>query len=301
MSPWVFQTQLKKERRSVANWEARVGMPFGSISMLSEKIAASRNGSRKAFVFGSGRSLLELGEHNFTEIRNSYSIGFGAFALHDFVPSAYAFSPVGDLLDYGKIYTKVMQRQDIIQSQPVVLILRPRNSDDVAFLRKLPKVHHRNAFLYGRVSVAGNNPSRIGKSFELLSATSQAGLGKFPIIGLDSGATILRLVSILALAGAREIVLLGVDILNSRYFWEEESSYLLQNGFSRFRSGSNENGIHATQTTIGRQIPILSSLPSLSKHLERSHGIRVSLGTRDSALADFMPDYCWNSQKTPSN
>lgn len=298
MSPWVFQAQLSKEYRAVGTWETRVGMPFASASMVSELIGAQMDGSRTAFIFGSGRSLLDLQEHNFAEIRNSYSVGFGAFALHNFVPTAYALSPVGDLIDYGEIYTRVLERQDIIQKQPALLILRPRNSNDVAFLRKLPKVHHRNAFLYGRVSVVGNNASRVGKSFEILRASGQKAGVHSPLISLDSGATVLRLVSILALAGAREIVLLGIDILNSKYFWDEDASYLRQNGFTRFRSESKESDIHATQTTIGRQIPILSSLPRLSQHLERFYGIRVSLGTQGSALANFLHGYTWKFQQS---
>lgn len=227
-------------------------------------------------------------------------MGFGAFALHTFVPDAYAFAPVGNLIDYGRVYTEVMSREDIVSKSPLVLVLRPRNHDDVSFVTSLPAIHHGRSYLYGRVGAIGSSSKNLGSFLEVISHR-KVQTGKDFLISLDAGATVLRLISMLALSGASEIVLLGVDILNSQYFWEEAPEFLSANGFTRFNAGAEKSSIHRTQTTVGRQIPILQSVPALASHLQERYGVAVCLGTQESALSGLIPQFSWHKASSGSS
>ena len=261
---------------------------------FSKELRAKSSGRTTAFILGSGSSILNLSEKQLETVAKNFSVGFGAFALHTFVPDVYAFAPVGDLKDYGRVYSEVMSRDDIVSKKPLLLVLRPRNKDDVAFITNLPTIHKERAQLYGRVGAIGSNSTNLGSFFGTISQETVSDSDNL-LISLDAGATVLRLISILALSGAKEIVLLGVDIVNSRYFWEEAPDFLTFNGFAHFDSGAAPSAIHRTQTTMGRQIPILQSVPALASYLRENFGTYISLGTQGSALSGLIPQFSWHN------
>lgn len=284
---------MRRENISLERWSNVTGFPVATVRGFSEDLGAKSAGRTTAFILGSGSSILNLSQKQLEIVGKSFSVGFGAFALHTFVPDAYAFAPVGDLRDYGRVYSEVMSREDIVSKKPRVLVLRPRNKDDVAFITNLPAIHKKRAQLYGRVGAIGSNPRNLGSFFGTISQETNSDSAKL-LISLDAGATVLRLISILALSGAEEIVLLGVDIVNSRYFWEEAPDFLSFNGFAQFDSGAAPSAIHRTQTNIGRQIPILQSVPALASYLRENCGTYISLGTQGSALSGLIPQFSWH-------
>ena len=291
---------MEREKDSLPHWASQSGLPLGTVRGLSEELEAKSAGRRTAFILGSGSSILRLSPSQLGAVAKEFSVGFGAFALHTFVPDAYAYSPVGDLADYGRVYTDVMSREDIVRKKPLVLMLRPRGKHDVEFVRSLPATHKDRTQLYGRVGAIGSNSRNLGNFFDEIYRISRREGGN-PLISLDAGATVLRLISILSLSGAKEIVLLGVDILHSRYFWEEEPGFLSANGFAKFDSGTDSSNIHRTQTAVGRQIPILESIPALASFLREEYEVSVSVGTQGSALSGLIPQFCWRDTISRSN
>jgi hypothetical protein len=98
----------------------------------------------------------------------------------------------------------------------------------------------------------------------------------------------------LALSGFRDVVLLGIDIVNSEYFWEADSDYLRNNGFSHFETANGSGTVHKTQTYTGRNIRILDAIPALAESVKKSFGVSVTIGTSGSALGGHLEKFVWN-------
>lgn len=293
----IFRHHISQEEGNLVRVSREMGLPLASVGQTLQKLGRRERRDNTAFILGSGASVLDLKESQWARVGDSISIGFGAFPLHRFVPSAYAFSPVGELADYGRVYSEVMCREDIVSARPTILILRPRNQQEIDFFRTLPKEHLKQTLIYGRVGAVGPNPANLGHFVNDLRRAS-ANRENSPLITLDSGATVVRLISMLALAGFKNVVLVGVDIINSHYFWEADADFLLNNGFSKFETGNDNGTVHKTQTLSGRGIKILDAIPALAKSVKKSFGMSVTVGTGGSALGDHLEKFVWSSSRS---
>lgn len=268
------------------------GYPITSFqgSPLAQRIAEEK----RVFILGSGASVLELTAENWREVRSSPSIGFGAWPLHPFVPDLLAFGPTRGLLDYEAVFTRVMSRKDIVEAKPEVLLLRSSLAEDIEMYSRLPEPHHSQASIYGRFSSLSHNANSL--RFELFRFFKYPNLADFGIT-FDSGSTLTRMISFAIKSGAREIVLLGVDLNTPQYFWEANPKILRDNSFESFFTGQSSSR-HSTLTDIRRPLPVDTVIATMHEVISELTGGEISIGSQRSGLARHLPAHRWKSSVT---
>ena len=281
---YMLRNRARAELSLISGDSAQLG--FRPITHIAEDLAGKFLSSRDYFILGSGASVLDLGSHEWQTIRQGVTIGFGPWALHNFVPDIFAFSPARGLADYRRVFSEVMARPDIVRHKPQILLLRPKDPFDVAEYRTLPTPHHRRAFLYGRVNTIGRSSAELVRE---ISRWHGSKIGARYGVALDSGATLARLISIGISFGARRIVLVGVDLNTPDYFFQADRSFLISNGFTTFDTGQTGSS-HDTLFRTNRPVGILEMI-SAYRSVSESLGTRIELMSDRSALSSILPAY----------
>lgn len=243
------------------------------------------------FVLGSGASVEELTSAHFSEIASQRSVGINTWPVHTFVPDIFSFESVptaGDGQDFARNLS-YLHRGDIIEKGPTVLILRPKTGEELGHLSAIPETLGQSTYLYGRVTPVTRRLSTLQKDidyfFDHIAPTT-------PGILFDSGASVARMIALGIVMGFRRIVLVGVDLNGSGYFWEKNPAHLA--GLSGPQPRNNQQGVaHETTLTQNRPFSVVSMVAALDTYLRTNFGGEISIATNNSALTGLLAPTQW--------
>lgn len=255
------------------------------------------------FILGSGESVLATSPAQWMHISQATSVGIGAWTIHPFVPNFLALEhierePERDGIVNGETglersYREALEgwhtREEVQQRQPRILFFRPPVVSDVSRLAPLGDYWHTRTFLYGRVGPSSVDIDQLRKELTLYLGLAKSGVIPFHL-PFDTGTTLVRLLILGALAGYQRIVVNGVDLRNSRFFWEARPSLLRDRGMADFFT-PEDGTVHSTEIT-GR-FPVSEALPIISSALMRVFGTRLLVAHRESWLSTILPAFEW--------
>jgi hypothetical protein len=249
--------------------------------------------SDKFFILGSGASIEQLSPENFAEIGRHQSVGINNWGLHPFVPDMYSFESVpgvGDGQDFRRSL-ELLNREDIIARSPALLVLRPKTRGGLASLSSLPAELRDRVFFYGRITPATRQTRNLIADFDSFFRTVSP---RNPCVLLDSGASIVRMAILGIILGYRHLVFAGVDLNNSRYFWEENPLYFSQR--TPTRPVNNQAGsMHETLSSLTRPFGVIQLVRQLSVYVEKFMGGTIRVSSPSSALAEFLDQHEWSA------
>ena len=267
-----------------------------------ESMLESKKQADTLFVMGSGESIRNLSSVNFEEIRSQRSVGINNWGIHRFVPDFYALESVpwvGDGKDFARALG-LLSREDIVGARPPLLVLRPPTGRQLPELATLPSPLADRVFYYGRVSPSTRRVSNLGQDAKSILAPL---IAAHPGVFLDSGASVVRMVGVALSLGLTRVVLTGVDLTHTDYFWENNPEYDLStlrdmpvNNQKGYWSEKSSSGQHETMNTTIRPFSVSEMLAALSPVLLQHFGLTLFVSSPQSGLAGFLPIFDW-SQK----
>lgn len=245
------------------------------------------------FILGSGASIENLTAANFDEIAQQVSVGINNWGVHSFIPDIYALESVPAAGD-GRGFSRalgLLSRKEVVNRRPSILVLKPRTENEIMELKILPSELRQQVSFYGRIAPAtrleGNLRQEISDYFSHVAT-------KHPSVVLDSGASIIRMINVGILLGFRKIVLLGVDLNGSPYFWEKNSTYF--SNMSGPQPITNQPaGTHETALQLSRAFDVVTFVRSLSRFFSEELDGALFVGSSGSRLADFLPVTDWRN------
>lgn len=249
------------------------------------------NGVDTLYVLGSGSSVNKLTSNQFEEIAIQRSVGINTWAVHPFVPSFYCFESVPWVGDGRDFYRSLsfLGRDDIVRRDPAILILRPKKSSEFQALTEVPRELQSNIHFYGRVTPATRNRVNL---LDDINYFFESVLTKHPGIVLDSGASVVRMVALGIIMGFRKIVLVGVDLNGSPYFWEQKPD-LLENLRSERPVNNQQSEIHETTMSASRPFGAVVMLQHLAEYLRINCGGELLNASESSILTKVLPAQRW--------
>jgi len=269
---------------------------FASVGILSP--SELRNKVKKSssadtfFVLGSGASVADLTPANFEEISRQVSVGINNWGVHDFIPDMYSLESVPKVGD-GRGLSRALEllsREDVLNRRPLILVLKPRTERELVELVNVPAVLRENLSFYGRIGpatrLASNLRDDISDYFSYVNT-------RFPSVLLDSGASVIRMINLGILLGFRKIVLLGVDLNGSPYFWEKNTAY--SSDLAReIPISHHPAGAHETTLQSSRAFDVVTFVRVLSQYFAEELDGEILVGSSYSRLAEFLPVVSWN-------
>ena len=267
----------------------------------SDLLLASREATFPTlYILGSGSSVNSLGELEFDQVKASTSVGINHWTLHPFIPNFYSIeflsrerAPHASALVGRRFHSmnhlRILRDRKAHSIDPTIICLRPRDEFEMSQLREAPHHMVASARAYGRVTPRRAHPDSLPRILERSISTSRA----LPesSISVDSGASVARLVFFGIVAGFSEVVLLGVDLNNSEYFWDSRPEILGDLKIPNFPRRKIEKS-HPTMMRENRPHTILDMLLALSLAGEK-FGTKLTTGTSGYLLDDYLPQHRW--------
>jgi hypothetical protein len=290
----VVAREARSEENFVRNQAQQVGVHIFQPQEFLGKLEAKPSADT-FFILGSGASINYLTPGDFEEIARHRSVGINNWPIHEFVPDMYSFDSVpwvGDGSNFRRSLD-LLHREDIVRARPLVLVVRLKDPAEIEVLETiLPKLRDQVHF-YGRVMPATRKVKNLTR--DVGDAIARV-LPRTEGIVLDSGASIVRLVGIGLSLGYKKIVLAGVDLNNTQYFWENNTSY---NSESVINTPVNNQSqvAHETTSTWIRPFSVVDMLRALATVVSEDFGGQISVASTQSALTSFLPVYSFPGSK----
>jgi hypothetical protein len=258
-------------------------------SRIFKKNLLVKNSTRSSlFIMGSGSSVNDITYEQFKLIKKNFSIGVNSWFIHDFITDIYMFEAGNESWDQAsKIFEYVDRDHKKFIQRPILIpydsfwfdkeIKKFKNNKKLKILYYfvLPFFITRSMFL----SKAFKTRSKISKLMNLNSS----------IYG--SGSSIIRAVCLAEELGYKEIVLCGVDLNNTDYFYEIEDRHLLNSGIEGLTS-NQEGNIHLTNDPTKKNIILEDFLKYVN---EDSHfNSKIYIASKKSSLYPMLNLYDWN-------
>jgi len=240
-----------------------------------------RKTSDTLFILGSGESI--LGIRDWDEIRNNDSFGFNFGMLHWFAPTYYSLE-------------------------------LPRNKDSIIIMKKIldyKKCELRNTYFLVKDRVGYQQLSnclfecgldyQVFTSLNFKAATEKSLIAKlsvykysmlYKLILFSQGvASVEQLVIVGWLMGYKKIVLCGIDLNNTKYFYENGCyNHLASRGL--VPSSGQTGGVHKTNSAqyCYGGMPVSEVLKVYQKHLLKDR-CSIYIESKSSALSSIFPVY----------
>lgn len=290
----MMNQDARAEQRFVERQALIAGVPVFSPGRLSPLLTPKPRGET-FFILGSGASVEELTDSQFSEIGRHRSVGINNWPVHPFVPDIYSFESVpgvGDGRDLGRAL-QYLARKDIIRKKPAILVLRPKFERELNRLENIPQSLADRTFFYGRISPAtrqvSNLEADVGQYCRSIATRRQGVL-------FDSGASAVRMAFLGLVLGYRNLVFVGVDLSHTQYFWEKNPAYL--KNLVGDPPVNNQTGTqHETLLTHGRPFSALDMIEAISGYVTGTMGGTVAVSSTASALSAFLPLFRWEGKR----
>lgn len=257
-------------------------------------VPAERGRSADLFILGSGPSVLELKASDFDRISAGTSVGLNSWVLHDFVPDAYSFEEMenDNYVSVAATISTLLAETRIAAARPLVLHLRPKPNTPSQRLVTIPPALVRDLRYYGRTTVECKNIRNLEHDLTKLIEIKRT--RKIPdYVLLDSGSSVARMASLGISRGFARIVLVGVDLNTSDYFFDRDQRFLLDHAISGFNPSVRRGTTHDTEETFNRAFASSEFLVALSNASLRAGGPQIYVGSASSKLAADLPVFPW--------
>lgn len=240
----------------------RARVSRGAYPELTERELLATRRSDTAFIFGLGRSLLEIGAEEWTRIGEHSTIGISEFVREPFVRVDYhVVGEVGDI----DLYTR-FARENPFYDETIFVLQRgwlAEDSNEIVARRLLSP--GTRVFPYRRTSRGTYSPPSRSFSNGLVHAwNSSISVTNFAIA-----------------SGFRRIVLTGIDLYDKEYFW-------LPPGERRVEL----KALEAPDRAFPMAGPIVDLFGRWRSQLE-PEGVELLVYNPRSLLAEVLPVFAW--------
>ena len=247
--------------------------------------------SRDFFILGSGATVLTLGDKDWERIRLGTSIGMNSWAFHPFVPDVLAIEDIHSptLLPQRAAMLKGLNLLTKNDTKPLILHFRVSSAVDPSLKIRVPTELIQHCRKYGRFQIPPFLDSRdTRKALRVGLALDRHGMIPRPLL-IDHGASVVRMIHFALRSGAKRIVLSGVDLVGSKYFYEEDPSFLNrieEPPFGRTRHSMQ----HGTVEERPGSGSILGFLRELNHVLRFDHGVELLTLKPTPTMKSVLPE-----------
>ena len=290
---WLWRRHVLRSSKSSYEISAKAG--YRDLDFHYPLFGPSQKNST-FFILGSGSSINELSEEDFDHIKEGVSIGINVWAIHPFIPSAYAFETGksgGEPAEDTLFITDLLERRSLAADNPKFLFLRPTLPSTTANLVKAPTEGNPEQYLYGRANLTTRLSANLPRDVERILNSMTTGRTR-PNVLLDNGASVVRMLVLGFLQGFTKIVLTGVDLDNRPYFWLAPDYPHATEEILRLFSRPSTLA-HSTNSTENRPFTTEKAIRAVAEILTKKYGVEVFVGSKESTLSAALPSYKWPS------
>lgn len=273
--------QAKKQRAEIRHLSET-----GQVHPLSQLPLARKKTSDTLFILGSGSSVADLTPDDFAYIRTHDSLGLNFWLIHEFVPTWHMMEPSHHLARNEVMHRLLKRKAEQLRDVPLIMQYRLCKQLGIG-LDMVPRELHDNLYLHAPWSLATTDPNQLGHWLRNWKWAHRLGLADLDRL-VHHRASLNLAVLFAACCGYRRIVLIGVDLNTTDYFWERNADRYAHCP----QPGNVEKGaVHMTAdpklTPQSGALPVTEYLPLLNQVLLKPRGIQLLAANPRSRLIDL--------------
>jgi hypothetical protein len=258
-----------------------------------------------AYILGSGRSINEYGENQWQQIRAGYSFGMNWWLLHDFVPDVYSVELEGlmgqspSAKEFGRVYFQLLKLR-AKDYRNTTFFARGHSSFRYLLDKGVPdELRNSEMRLTLSLRLMGDTLFEVRKAVHCfgfiirLQRRAPAWFTSFLLPGLSSSVLFLTLLAYVL--GFKRVVLCGVDLVASPYFFFENlPSRRVSEGWP-IPPKERDIRIHPTldPSRVESGISVKDHLMLFRELVFARDGFEVFVGASSSGLRPEFPVYSW--------
>ena len=285
---WVYyKVAFFIKKRRLKKFNKIVCSENNSVSIFN--LLKNKKNNSKVFIFGSGSSINELSFKNYEEINDNCSIGINNWAFHNFVTNYYMIELGVDEKHNERFRLRILSLLKNKLKKPVFLIYVSYQNiiDPIKLKNWMKEMDPKRVFLYDYIrpdTFKKNFKTQFLKTLKLLSEKNKVS----NVLTLGLGASLERAISLTILLNYSKIILLGVDLRNTKVFWSNKDS-----NFKDIHSGQKSFGFHKTALQKINGLPVQRSIKILDELAREQFNSRILISTKKSLLSSKLQKYKW--------
>jgi hypothetical protein len=241
---------------------------------------------KKIFIFGSGSSINELNHKNFKEVNNHHSIGINNWIFHQYITTYYMIELSYDNSWNDKVRLRIIYLLKNKIKKPIFLIHKGKCSPK-KIKHWMKGMSNTRVFLYEYLRPDTFKRDKENQFIKTLNYISKKNR-KSNVITLGIGATIERSISLCLSLAYSQIILLGVDLYNTKMFWNNRDK-----NFKGIMNLQSRHGYHKTATKRFGRMPVQKSILILDKIARQYYNSKILIATNKSLLSSKLEKYEW--------
>lgn len=255
-------------------------------SQFIYNILKCKKKSEKIFIFGGGSSINDLTRKNFMEINKNCSIGINMWIFHKFVTDYYMIELTNDNNLNERFRLKILSLLNKKSKSPMFLIYKAPH----VFAKPSQWIKLKNSkkvffYEYLRPDIFKNNIEfEFKNTLNFLSKKNK----KSNVLTLGITATIIRAISLSLLLGYAKVIILGIDLKNTNYFWKNEDK-----NFRGIKTNQKSYGYHLTAKKRFGGMQVQKSILILEKLARKKFSSCIMISTNKSLLSSKLEKYKW--------
>jgi hypothetical protein len=250
---------------------------------LSEMPLRTGPSSDTLFILGSGGSINDLNLAQWERIGAADSVGFNFWLIHDFVPTYFVFEQIDDPTQ-ARIFFELLERR-AHDYRNVPMIMRSSAVDP----ERIPDAVRPQLFASASFEVPGRTVAELRRA---LDWSRRAGIwtpGDLRVIPAKR-ASLSYLLFLGWFLGYGQIVLCGVDLNHTRYFYEDDHERYLSKGRPIPDSGQHGT-VHRTLDKRVDPLTVDEVIQTINEGYLIPRGVSLFIASKQSALYPMLPHY----------
>ena len=270
-------------RESVRIYRISKYIKSDDLNKLSDLDISKYKSSDTLFVMGSGASINDLGDKEWQIIAESNSIGINFWLIHEFVPTYYMFETVKHNSDRLKVLFNLLdlKSRDYVNTPFLVKNIESGHLN----LSEIPESLKANLYVPYKIVIPGFRQSTFSRSLNLINILKLHEVSNFLFF---KRASISQAISFGLKMKYKEIVLCGVDLNNTQYFYED-SEYCSKN--IPLPEKIQRGSIHRIADPNYGNLTIDIIIDEMNRCLLKANNVRLYIGSKKSALYPMLPYY----------
>lgn len=274
--PIYYHLFIWNEFRKVKKYNNRLIKKY-KLKIFNDLDISQYKKSDTLFVLGSGASINQITEKQWGEIRSHDSIGFNFWLLHNFVPTYYVFELPRDN-EARMVFYKILRYKTLdYKNTPII----KKSSLERLDIKQLHHLTISNLYLSNDIEIPGNKKLNL----VLEKYNRLVNLGYM----LRKRASLSYMIFFGLKAGYKNIVLCGIDLNNTNYFYDDKK-YLDKININ-ITLKRHKGNVHKTMDPSRSELTIGKVVLTMKEILFDRNDINLFIGSKLSVLYPSLPYY----------